>query len=151
MEDRWNAILNKHWVQALLSEAGIAKLGTANPKTNQPHVTPVWFEWDGENLWISAFISTRKAREIAQNPLISVLIDDHSPGKPARAVLMEGAAEMIADPEFVQKRARSLYAKYLGEEGVKDPDPASWIVDPENRIIRLKPSKIYAWGPEEEN
>jgi nitroimidazol reductase NimA-like FMN-containing flavoprotein (pyridoxamine 5'-phosphate oxidase superfamily) len=141
-------ILAKAWVKALLEETGIAKLGTANPKTHQPHVTPVWFEWDGESLWISAFISTRKARDVAKNPRISVLIDDHTSGKPARAVLMEGAAELIADAERVQVRSISLYTKYLGSEGVKEEGPASWVIDPENRIIKLTPEHIFAWGPD---
>jgi hypothetical protein len=146
MANTHQEILNREWVINLLSAPGIAKLGTANPKNNQPHVTPVWFEWDEESLWISAFISTRKAREVSQNPRISVLIDDHTPGKPARAVLMEGLAELIVDPKLVQARALHLYTKYLGEEGVKDPGPASWVVDPENRIIKLTPQKIFAWG-----
>lgn len=141
-------ILTKGWVKTLLAEPGIAKLGTANPKNNQPHVTPVWFEWDGANLWISAFISTRKARDVARNPRISVLIDDHTPGKPGRAVLMEGCAELIADSTLVQKYSTSVYTKYLGSEGVQADGPASWVVDPENRMIKLTPDKIFAWGGE---
>jgi general stress protein 26 len=149
MEKKNQIIFNKLWVKSLLSETIIAKLGTANPKTNQPHVTPVWFEWDGENLWISAFISTRKAREVEKNPLISVLVDDHTTGSPARAVLLEGSAELFDDPDIVKTRALSLYTKYLGEEGVKEAGPASWVVDPENRIIKLTPKKVFVWGPEE--
>jgi general stress protein 26 len=144
-----NEILSRAWVVELLAEPGIARLGTTNPATNQPHVTPVWFEWNENTIWISAFISTRKAREIVKNKRIAVLIDDHSPGKIARAVLMEGTAELLDDPALVQPRATRLYTKYLGPEGIKEKDPASWIVDPENRIIKLVPEKVYAWGPSE--
>ncbi len=83
------AVLAQDWVQELLAEPLLARLGTANPATAQPHVTPVWFAWDGECLYISAFISTRKAREVSKNPRISVLIDTN---KPTRAVLLEGVA-----------------------------------------------------------
>ena len=143
-------ILARPWVKTLLAEAGIAKLGTSNPHTHQPHVTPVWFEWDGTSLWISAFISTRKARDVERNPRISVLIDDHTSGKTARAVLMEGPAELISDPEIVMERSSSVYTKYLGPKGVNEQGPASWIVDPENRMIKLTPTKIYTWGPAED-
>jgi nitroimidazol reductase NimA-like FMN-containing flavoprotein (pyridoxamine 5'-phosphate oxidase superfamily) len=146
-EDK-TAILAKNWVKTILAEKGVAKLGTANPKNNQPHVTPVWFEWDGESLYISAFISTRKARDVEKNPRISVLIEDHTPGKAARAVLMEGQAELIATPGEVQKYSISVYTKYLGAEGIKEQGPASWVVDPENRIIKLTPEKVFAWGDE---
>jgi len=147
MTESHDEIFSRKWVKDLMSEPGIARLGTANPKTHQPHVTPVWFEWDGKVLWISAFISTRKARDVDRNPRISVLIDDHSPEKPARAVLLEGQAELISDPRLVVPLATSIYKKYLGEEGVKEKDPASWVVDPENRIIKLVPEKVFAWGP----
>lgn len=140
-------ILSKPWVASLLAEPLIAKLGTANPKTLQPHVTPVWFEWREGSLYISAFVSTRKVRDILRNQRISVLIDDHTPGTVARAVLLEGVAELIDDPVLVQDLAKKVYLKYLGEQGIQDSGPASWVIDPENRIIKLTPSQVFAWGP----
>jgi len=135
--------LNLPYVQDLLSRPLLARLGTASPKSAQPHVTPVWYEWDGEYLFISAFISTRKGREVSANPLISVLIDtDH----PTRAVLLEGAAEVWDDPDRVVPRAESIYARYVGAEGVKEDTYQSWVHDTENRIIALKPTHVYAWG-----
>ena len=43
-------IFAQDWVKKLLAEPLLARLGTANPETAQPHVTPVWFAWDGERL-----------------------------------------------------------------------------------------------------
>ena len=146
MVDKKEKILSCIWVKDLLGEPGIAKLGTANPITWQPHVTPVWFLWDGKNLLISAFISTRKVKDIQQNSWISVLVDNHTPGVPARAVLMEGKALLVSDSTTVQQLSTEIYKKYLGESGIKDKDPASWIIDPENRIVKLVPEKIFAWG-----
>ncbi|MBN2549187.1 MAG: hypothetical protein JXB15_08525 [Anaerolineales bacterium] len=39
-------ITSKAWVKALLAEPILARLGTCSPNTLQPHVVPVWFEWD---------------------------------------------------------------------------------------------------------
>ena len=147
MNEKTKDILSQQWVSALLNEPRIARLGTSNPITNQPHVTPVWFLWDGTFVWISAFISTRKAKDVARNPRISVLIDDHSTDKSIRAVLLEGKTELIDDPKLVRSYATKIYLKYLGEDGIKEKDPASWIIDPENRIIKLFPDKVFAWGP----
>lgn len=135
--------LSLPYVQDLLARPLIARLGTANPKSAQPHVTPVWYEWDGDCLYISAFISTRKGREVTANPLISVLIDTDGP---THAVLLEGTAEVWADPERVAPRAESIYARYVGAEGVKEATYQSWVYDGENRIIVLKPARVYAWG-----
>lgn len=131
------------WVQELLAKPVLARLGTANPQNNQPHVTPVWFEWDGEYLLISAFISTRKAREAAANPRLSVLIDVEDP---TQAVLLEGKAEVLQDPAVVAPLSTSIYTRYLGAEGIQEDTYQSWIHDPENRILRLKPERVYTWN-----
>jgi len=138
--------LSKPWVKEYLSRPLLARLGTTNPRTNQPHVTPVWYEWDGESLWISAFSSTRKVKEVRRNPKIAVLIDSVEDNGPTRGVLMEGTAELITDPAVVSTRATSIYTRYLGPQGVLDKDPQSWIYDPENTIIRLMPERIFVWG-----
>ena len=131
------------WVQELLAKPVLARLGTANPDNHQPHVTPVWFEWDGECLYISAFISTRKAREAAANPHISVLIDTENP---TRAVLLEGLAEVIEDTALVAPRAEAIYTRYVGVEGVKEQTYQSWVYDAENRILKLRPERVYTWS-----
>ncbi len=135
-------ILAREWVQKLLAEPLLARLGTANPGTAQPHVTPVWFAWDGERLYISAFISTRKAREVSENPRISVLIDTENP---TRAVLLEGVAEVLEGAREVGRLSEWIYARYVGEVEVKKDPYAAWARDPENRIIKLKPTKVFAW------
>jgi PPOX class probable F420-dependent enzyme len=138
--------LNQPWVKEFLAEKHLARLGTANLQTAQPHVTPVWFDWDGEYVYISAFISTRKAKEVKRNARISVLIDIAEQDGPTRAVLFEGKAELIDDPEQVAPLAKQIYIKYVGSAGINAADVASWIVDPENRIIKLAPEHVYIWG-----
>ena len=135
----------KELIETLLAQSVLARLGTANPKTNQPHVVPVWFLWDGEFIWISAFSSTRKARDLARNPRCSVLIEPEKAGE-LQAVLFEGAAELIEQPtEQVCEMSLRIYTRYMGEEGAKAAEPQSWAVDPENRLVRLTPTHIYAW------
>lgn len=139
-------VIDQAWVQALLHEPLIARLGTANPRTMQPHVVPVWFEWDGEAMWVSAFSSTRKMRDLEANRRISILIDVAEDDGSARGILFEGKAEIISEPALVAPRSISIYQRYLGADGAREPEPASWAVDPENRLIRLVPERAYAWG-----
>ncbi len=133
--------------QALLAEPVLARLATANPKTLQPHVVPVWFLWDGSSLWISAFVSTRKVKDLLKNPRCAVLIEPAQPqGSPLQAVLLEGAAELIAEPaSLVTEMSERIYAKYMGSEGVLAPEPQSWKQDPENRLVRLTPERRMTW------
>jgi PPOX class probable F420-dependent enzyme len=135
-------VLTQDWVKELLERPVLARLGTANPNTSQPHVTPVWFEWDGECLYISAFTSTRKMKEALANPHISVLIDMDSP---TRAVLLEGVAEILSKPDEVRRLSTRIYTRYVGDKEVQGDPYQSWVRDVENRIIKLRPSRAFAW------
>jgi len=135
----------KELIEALLEQPVLARLATANPKTGQPHLVPVWFLWDGQSIWISAFSSTRKARDLTRNPLCAVLIEPEKAGD-LQAVLFEGPAELIEQPrDQVSVMALRIYTRYMGEDGVQAPEPQSWAFDPENLLVKLTPSHIYAW------
>ena len=73
----------KTLIELVLAEPVLARLATTNPKTMQPHVVPVWFMWDGESVWISSFVSTRKIRELKHNPRGAVLIEFEAGGRQA--------------------------------------------------------------------
>jgi nitroimidazol reductase NimA-like FMN-containing flavoprotein (pyridoxamine 5'-phosphate oxidase superfamily) len=140
----------KRRINEILSQPVLARLATAVPATLQPHVVPVWYYWDGECLWISGFRSTRKFRELRLNPRCAVVVDGGGP-PPADApstwgVLLEGEAELVTSPvESVVQMSEQIYTRYLGEDGVLDPEPQSWIYDAENTLIRLAPQNIYLW------
>jgi len=135
----------KESIEALLNQPVLARLATANGKTGQPHVVPVWFLWDGVSLWISAFSSTRKVRDLLTNAKCAVLIEPKEPGK-VEAVLFEGEADVIDQPRhLVCDISIRIYTRYMGSEGVQDPEPQSWAVDPENRLIRLSARHVFTW------
>jgi general stress protein 26 len=139
-------ITRSAWVQAFLREPLIARLASCNPVTLQPHVVPVWYEWDGESIWISSFRSTRKVRELQANPLASLVIDRDERGGPAVGVIFEGPVEFVTDPQTGIERGGQIYARYLGEEGAQEDEPQSWLHDPEHLLLRMVPARVYAWG-----
>jgi nitroimidazol reductase NimA-like FMN-containing flavoprotein (pyridoxamine 5'-phosphate oxidase superfamily) len=133
-------------IDEFLDHAYLARLATADPETNQPHVVPVWYGWDGHSLWISTFRSTRKVKELLKNPRCSVVIDVDGDLPGLKAVLMEGEAEVVRSPrELLEAKTTWVYTRYLGPEGVLADDPQSWIKDPENLLIKLTPAFIKSW------
>ena len=134
-------------IDELLNQSGLARLATANPTTYQPHVVPLWYWWDGESVWVSGFSSTRKFRELMANSNCAILIEPSDlKNSKLQAVLFEGQAEVIRQDRLkIMEISRRIYLRYLGEEGIKDPEPQSWIHDPENMVVQLKPAKIMAW------
>src|SRR4030065_2833701 len=132
-------------IEAVLAGPVLARLATTNPKTLLPHVVPVGFEGDGEHVWISSFVSTRKIRELKINPRGAVLIESKQEGSKLQAVLLEGPVELVTQPrQLVSEIASRIYIRYLGPEGLKDPEPQSWLNDPENLLIKLPPSRIIS-------
>ncbi|MFM8322702.1 MAG: pyridoxamine 5'-phosphate oxidase family protein [Chloroflexota bacterium] len=133
-------------VTAFLAGAHIARLATCSPQTGQPHVVPVWYQWDGEGLWISSFRSTRKVKELRLNPRFSLAIDTAQPGEPVRGVIFEGRVELIEDHQEAARRGFLVYARYLGEAGARAEEPQSWLNDPEHLLIHCLPEKVHVFG-----
>lgn len=136
----------RQFINAFLQRPLIARMATAGCD-GQPHVVPVWYGWDGESIWISAYADTRKVKELEENPLIGIAIDEALDGDHASAVILEGRAELLREQsEFLRQQFTWIYARYLGDEGVKAARIQDWIHDPINTLIKLTPSKIYSWN-----
>jgi hypothetical protein len=133
-------------MDAFLAAPLLARFATASPGTLQPHVVPVWYDWDGETLWINSYESTRKIGELRGNPKCAVVIDVDESVDGVSAVLFEGDAELITEPrDFVHDMAIRIYARYMGPEGVLAPDPQEWANSPESLIIKVTPGFGKVW------
>jgi nitroimidazol reductase NimA-like FMN-containing flavoprotein (pyridoxamine 5'-phosphate oxidase superfamily) len=133
-------------LEALLAAPVLARIATANLETCQPHVVPVWFAWEEQSLWISSFANTRKVRELIANPKCSVVVEPEGNNNSIQAVIIEGEVEIITEPvERLIEIATRIYSRYLGAEGVLNPEPQSWMHDPNHLIIKLTPQKIISW------
>ncbi len=142
--------ISKESINKFLELVLICRIATVDSQ-GYPHVVPGWYGWDGESLWISAFRSTRKVRNIRYTPMISVAIDTTTNHLDNRAVVLEGKAELVERPrDFLREKTTWIYSRYLGTEGVLKEEPQSWIDDDENLLIKLTPERIKSWGLQEE-
>jgi nitroimidazol reductase NimA-like FMN-containing flavoprotein (pyridoxamine 5'-phosphate oxidase superfamily) len=133
-------------IDSFLAMPLLARFATASPGTLQPHVVPVWYDWDGETLWISSYESTRKIGELRDNSKCAVVMDVDESVDGVSAVVFEGEAELITAPrEFVRDMALRIYTRYMGPEGVLAPDPQEWANSPENLIIKVTPKFVKVW------
>ena len=136
----------RNFVNTFLSEPRIARMATAN-REGQPNVVPVWYAWDGNTLWISAYADTRKVKDLQENPLISVAIDEVSLEGKTQAVILEGKAVLLYEPaELLKRQFTWIYSRYVGADHVLEPTYQDWINDPQNTLIKLTPNKIYVWS-----
>jgi len=133
------------FINDFLEKPLIARVATAD-RSGQPHVVPVWYGWDGKNLWISSFSNTRKVTDLMENLMIAVSIDISGVTGETKAVIFEGKAQLVREPsKFLKKQFQWIYSRYLGEDGVQAEEPQRWINDRHNLLIKLTPEVIHTW------
>jgi nitroimidazol reductase NimA-like FMN-containing flavoprotein (pyridoxamine 5'-phosphate oxidase superfamily) len=139
----WRGDMDRQALDAFLCQPVLARIATI--RGDWPHVVPMWFDWDGESLWMETGIGFQKHRNLLANPHCAVTIDVTEGGLRFKGVIFEGVAELITTPEeFVHEVVTRIYRKYLGDEGITAPTPRAMIADP-HAIIRLQPLRIRTW------
>ena len=103
-----------------------------------PHVTPVWIDYDGENVLVNSARGRAKVRHIERDPRVAIDVlpaEDQQSGY----VSVTGRAELVDEGanEMIDKLAK----KYLGM------DEYPWRQPGEQRvIIRIRPEKVDGFG-----
>jgi len=111
-------------------------LATAN---TAPHLVPMWFLWDGTDITMFSLPGTRKLRDLADNPNVSLALDAADQGYDI--VTLRGRATLITDPQvtglmpaFVEKYA-SIPRRWPPEEWAQRFTQA----------IRVAPTRLVGW------
>ncbi len=99
-----------------------------------PQVTPVWFEWTGEDILINTAKGRTKDRNMRRNPQVAVTIAD--PRDASRYIQMRGRVVEITT-EGALEHANKLSWKYDGHPWTATPGQV-------RVIFRIKPEHIYA-------
>lgn len=105
-------------------------------KSGSPHVTPIWYMYEGGRLIINTTTDRVKYRNIERDPRVCFLIDDGYP-----YVMIEGRAR-IATERDPKKDIEALAIRYTGEEaGRKSARERYWKMD---RVsIEIIPERVF--------
>jgi len=137
--------LSQKAIDQLLGHQVLARIATCND-SGEPHVVPVWFDWDGKSMWIESSPSARKARNLYKNRQCMVSVDGTQGGLRFWAILLKGEAELITQPiEYVREVVIRIYTKYVGEEGILAPQPQG-MISANHVLLKLTPTKIITWN-----
>src|SRR5215831_9088490 len=102
--DEWRAFL-------LSRPPRTAKVATVRAD-GRPHVSPVWFDMDGEEVIFTTWHDTVKAHDLQRDPRISLCVDDDHP--PFGFVLIEGTASLSESLDDVRPWATRIAGRYMG-------------------------------------
>lgn len=124
----------------MLDTARTAKCATVRAD-GRPHIAPVWFDMDGENLIFTTWHETVKADNIRRDPRISFCVDDDKP--PFSFVVFEGIAEILdPTPEERIAWAGRIAGRYMGTDQAEAYGKRNGV--PGELLIRVRPTKIIA-------
>jgi PPOX class probable F420-dependent enzyme len=114
-----------------------AGLATVMPD-GSPQVTPVWIDYDGENVVFNTAVGRQKDKNLVAQPRVSVMLVD--PDNPYRYLEVRGTViERATDgaEEHINKMAK----KYI------DQDVYPWRRPGEQRVIfKIKPERVSSMG-----
>lgn len=106
--------MDREEARAFLADgARTGKLATTRPD-RRPHVAPIWFVLDGDDVVFTTGSDTVKARNLAREGRAAMLVDDESP--PFSYVMVEGPVRISDDLAAMLPLATRIGGRYMGEE-----------------------------------
>ena len=90
-----------------------AKLATSGPG-GQPHVMPVWFVLDGEELVFTTWGDSVKGRNLRRNPRAALIVDEEV--APYAFVHIRGHVTLSEDLEELLRFATAIGRRYMGAD-----------------------------------
>ena len=123
----------------LSSGTRTGKLATVR-RDGRPHVQPVWFVLDGDDLVFTTGASTVKGRNLRRDPRASLVVDDEAP--PFAFVRVDGVVDLSEDPDDMLRWAIRIAARYMGAERADAYGRRNAV--PGELLVRLVPTHIVS-------
>ena len=121
------------------SPAQTAKLATVR-KDGRPHVAPVWFDLDGDDVLFTTAATSVKGHAIRRDGRVALCVDDERP--PFSFVLIEGTAAVVDDMEQLRRWATRIGGRYMGAERAEEYGARNAV--PGELLVRVTPTEVVA-------
>jgi Pyridoxamine 5'-phosphate oxidase len=127
---------------AFLTEQRTCRVATVSP--DGPHVTPLWYLWDGAYVWLYSIVRSQRWTDLARDPRIGIVIDSGEDYFDLHGVEITGAVEIVGEvprtgePEPALTAVEQAFArKYQGVDDMVHDNRHGW--------LRVVPRKISSW------
>ena len=108
-----------------------------------PHLTPLWFVWDGASLWLTSLTRSQRWENLQRDGRVAVAVDDGDEFLELRGVELNGRATPVGeiprtgeDNAELEEPERLFAEKYAGGR-VQHDGRHAW--------VRITPDKIVSW------
>ncbi|NYI04575.1 PPOX class F420-dependent oxidoreductase [Allostreptomyces psammosilenae] len=132
---------DEEWRAFVTRDVHTGKFTTVGPD-GAPHITPVWYVFDGEDFLFTAGGRTAKVRNVRRDPRGAICVDDENP--PFAYVEVRGDVTLSEDLDELVEVATRAGARYAGEERAEEFGRRNGV--PGEVVVRLHPTKVIAYG-----
>jgi len=129
------------WREFVMSGTRTGKLAVTRAD-GRPHVTPLWFVLDGDDLVFTTYASGVKARSLRHDPRAARCVDDQQP--PFSFAMIEGTATLSEDLDALRHWAAVLGGRYMGADRAEEFAARNGV--PGELLVRLHIAKVIAFA-----
>ncbi|MEV5385874.1 PPOX class F420-dependent oxidoreductase [Streptomyces sp. NPDC052721] len=130
---------DEEWRAFVLDGTRTGKLSTVRAD-GSPHVAPIWFLLDGDELVFNTGKNTAKGRNLARDGRAALCVDDDRP--PFHFVVLNGRAQLSEDLAEVRLWATRIAARYMGEDRAEEYGARNGV--PGELLVRVTIEKVLA-------
>ncbi len=129
--DEWRAFLSQGTRTGMLATVR---------SSGRPHVAPVWFVLEGDDVVFTTAATSVKGRSVQSNPDVCIAVDDPTP--PYAFVMIEGIATITEDPDELLWFATQIGGRYMGADRAEEYGRRNGAAG--ERLVRITPVKVVA-------
>ncbi|PNG22619.1 PPOX class F420-dependent oxidoreductase [Streptomyces cahuitamycinicus] len=127
------------WREFVSHGTRTAKLSTVRAD-GSPHVTPIWFLLDGDEVVFNTGKDSVKGRSILRDGRVALCVDDDRP--PYSFVVLRGRARVSEDLDEIRHWATLIGARYMGEERAGEFGARNGV--PGELLVRVTVDRVLA-------
>lgn len=127
---------------AFLAEQRVCRVASVDAH-GDPHVTPLWFVWDGAHLWLHSIVRAQRHANLLRNPRVAVVVDAGHDYVELRGVEFHGTVHAAGDQPYTggDERLEAIAAQFAA----KYWDGAAFPHDGRHGWLRIDPDRQYTW------
>jgi PPOX class probable F420-dependent enzyme len=109
-------------------------------KNGAPHVVPVWFVLDGDDIVFTTGVDTVKGKALRRDARVAICVEDDAP--PFSFVSIHGTAIVTQHDDALLAWSTKIAGRYMGANRAEEFGRRNAV--PEELLVRVKPTKTIA-------
>ena len=130
---------DEQWRAFVLEGTRTGKLATVR-QDGSPHVVPIWFVLDGDDVLFNTGAQTVKGRNLRREGRAALCVDDDRP--PFAFVSISGPVELVEDLAEVRRWATEIGGRYMGADRAEEFGARNGVAG--ELLVRLRAERVLA-------